>query len=124
MQFTVGGVATTSGYAAGCFIGDYSSGAPTLLNYGYGESANLVLGYIPNGSSQNANIQMDVFGPQATQKTAINGLTTSVWSGAANAGGSVIGFIDATTSFDGIKILNSANTNMTGTIAVYGYAKA
>ena len=124
MQLTTSGTPVTSGYAAGCFIGDYTSGAPPVINYGYAESGNFVLGYIPNGSSQNANIQFDMYGPQATQKTAINGQTTSVWSGAANAGGAVIGFLDSTTSYDGIKILNSANTNMTGTIAVYGYAKA
>ena len=124
MQLTTGGTPVTSGYAAGCFIGDYTSGAPPVINYGYSESANFVLGYIPNGSSQNANIAFDVYGPEATQKTAINGQTTSVWSGAANAGGAVLGFLDSTTSYDGIKILNSANTNMTGTIAVYGYSKA
>jgi hypothetical protein len=124
MQLTTGGTPVTSGYSAGCFIGDYTSGAPPVINYGYAESANFVLGYIPNGSSQNANIAFDMYGPQATQKTAINGQTTSVWSGAANAGGAVLGFLDSTTSYDGIKILNSANTNMTGTIAVYGYAKA
>jgi hypothetical protein len=124
MQLTTGGTPVTSGYAAGCFIGDYTSGTPPVINYGYAEAGNFVLGYIPNGSSQNANIQMDVFGPQATQKTAINGLATSVWSGAANAGGMVIGFLDSTTSYDGIKVFNSAGSNMTGTIAIYGYAKA
>ena len=124
MQLTTGGTPVTSGYSAGCFIGDYTSGAPPVINYGYAESGNFVLGYIPNGSSQNANIAFDMYGPQATQKTAINGQTTSVWSGAANAGGAVLGFLDSTTSYDGIKILNSANTNMTGTIVVYGYAKA
>jgi hypothetical protein len=124
MQLTTSGTPVTSGYAAGCFIGDYSSGAPTLLNYGYGESANFVLGYVPNSASQNANIFLDCYGPQATQKTAVNGLTTSVWSGAANAGGMFQGFLDATTSYDGIKIYNSAGTAMTGTVTVYGYAKA
>ena len=124
MQLTSGGTPVTSGYSAGCFIGDYTSGAPPLINYGYAESANFVLGYVPNSSTQNANIAMDMYGPQATQKTAINGQTTSVWSGAANAGGAVLGFLDSTTSYDGIKIYSSANTALTGTVVVYGYAKA
>ena len=124
MQLTTGGTPVTSSYAAGCFIGDYSSGAPTLLNYGYAESANFVLGYVTNSATENTNIFLDCYGPQATQKTAVNGLTTSVWSGAANAGGMFQGFLNLTTSYDGFKIYNSANTNMTGTVTVYGYAKA
>jgi hypothetical protein len=124
MTLTSGGTPVTSGYAAGTFIGDFSSGAPTLLNYGYAGSARFELGYVPNSATQNASIQLDVFGPQATQKTAINGLTTSVWSGAANAGGMIIGFLDSTTSYDGIQLTNSAGTNMTGTVAIYGYSKA
>lgn len=124
LQLTSSGTPVTSGYTAGCFIGDYSSGAPPLINYGYAESANFVLGYVPNSATQNANIFLDCYGPQATQKTAVNGLTTSVWSGASNAGGMFQGFLDATTSYDGIKIYNSAGTSMTGTVTVYGYAKA
>ena len=124
LQLTTSGTPVTSGYSAGCFIGDYTSGAPPLINYGYAESANFVLGYVPNSSTQNANIAFDMYGPQATQKTAINGQTTSVWSGAANAGGAVLGFLDSTTSYDGIKIYSSANTALTGTVVVYGYAKA
>lgn len=124
MQLTSGGTPVTSGYSAGCFIGDYTSGAPPLINYGYAESANFVLGYVPNSSTQNANIAMDMYGPEATQKTAINGQTTSVWSGAANAGGALLGYLDSTTSYDGIKIYSSANTALTGTVVVYGYAKA
>ena len=127
MTLTTGGTPVTSGYAAGNFIGDYSSGTPTTLSYGYAGSTRFELGYIPNNTgnpSVNANIQLDIFGPQATQKTAINGLTTSVWSGAANAGGMIIGFLDSTTSYDGVQITNSAGTNMTGTVAIYGYAKA
>jgi len=123
-QLTTSGTAVTSGYAAGCFIGDYTSGAPPLINYGYSETANFVLGYVPNSATQNANIAFDMYGPQATQKTALNGQTTSVWSGAANAGGAVLGFLDSTTSYDGIKIYSSANTALTGTVVVYGYAKA
>jgi len=124
LQLTSSGTPVTSGYAAGCFIGDYTSGAPPVINYGYAESANFVLGYVPNSASQNANIAFDMYGPQATQKTALNGQTTSVWSGAANAGGAVLGFLDSTTSYDGIKIYSSANTALTGTVVVYGYAKA
>lgn len=124
MQLTTSSTPVTSGYAAGCFIGDYTSGAPPLINYGYAESANFVLGYVPNSATQNANIAIDMYGPQATQKTAINGQTTSVWSGAANAGGALLGFLDSTTSYDGIKIYSSANTALTGTVVVYGYAKA
>ena len=124
LQLTASGTPVTSGYSAGCFIGDYTSGAPPLINYGYAESANFVLGYVPNSATQNANIAFDMYGPQATQKTALNGQTTSVWSGAANAGGAVLGFLDATTSYDGIKIYSSANTALTGTVVEYGYAKA
>jgi hypothetical protein len=126
MTLTTGGTPVTTGYAAGNFIGDYSSGAPTLLNYGYAGNTRFELGYVPNNTGNptiNANIQLDVFGPQASQRTALNGLTTSVWSGAANAGGMIIGFLDSLTSYDGVQITNSAGTNMTGTVVVYGYAK-
>jgi hypothetical protein len=127
MTLAASGTPVTSGYAAGVFIGDYSSGAPPLLNAGYASGARFELGYIPNNTGNpdnNANIQLDVFGPQATQKTAINGLTTSVQSGSANSGGMIIGFLDSTTSYDGFQISNVSATNMTGTIAIYGYAKA
>jgi hypothetical protein len=127
MTLTTGGTPVTTGYAAGNFIGDYSAGSPTTLSYGYAGSARFELGYIPNNTGNptiNANIQLDVFGPEASQRTALNGLTTSVWSGAANAGGMIIGFLDSLTSYDGVQITNSSGTNMTGTVVVYGYAKA
>jgi len=127
MTLAASGTPVTSGYAAGVFIGDYSSGTPTLLNAGYAIGSRFELGYIPNNTgnpNNNANIQLDVFGPQATQKTAINGLTASVQSGSANSGGMIIGFLDSTTSYDGFQISNVSATNMTGTIAIYGYAKA
>jgi len=122
-QMCVSGTPVTSGYSAGCFIGQYTLGAPTNLNQGYVETTAFSLGYIPN-TSYDANVSFDLFNPQQALNTGQAGLSASVNSGSNDTGGIIMGFLATATQYDGIKILNSAGTNMTGTVAIYGYAKA
>jgi hypothetical protein len=65
------------------------------------------------------NMSMDIFNPQATKKTTFNNLSHSTSSGGYWQ--SVVGYFNATTSFDGIQFIPTGGGTFSGTLTVYGY---
>lgn len=62
-------------------------------------------------------LSLDIFNPFATQRTGWVGLSSS-----GNEARTIQGGFNATTSFDSLSIIASAN-NMTGSYSIYGYNK-
>jgi hypothetical protein len=117
-----GTVATAGQYTAGFEAVDYSSAAAWTY-IGGGGSVHAAMGWLENGATTASALAFDIYNPAVAVKTWWNGFTTGANAGTANSGGIVMGQHEATTAYDGWQFFNSAGTNMTGTVSVYGYAK-
>ena len=60
--------------------------------------------------------ELDVYNPYAAQRTWFWGAKMDTYEA-----GTVGGFFDNTTSFDGFLITNTGSTNIAGTVKIYGY---
>jgi hypothetical protein len=120
-RYAVTGTPSTTNYTAGFIAVDYSSSATWSYVAATGSAYNPV-GWIDNAANSNGALAMDIYSPAFAVRTFHNGLTTSVNGGTANSGGVIMGMHEAATAYDGIQFYNSAGTNMTGKISVYGYA--
>ena len=119
--YSVGGTASVLNYTAGFIAVDYSSSAAWSY-VGNGGNTYNPMGWIDNAGNSNGALAVDIYSPAVAVRTFHNGFTTSVAGGTANSGGIIMGMHEAATAYDGIKFYNSAGTNMTGKISVYGYA--
>jgi len=120
-RYAVAGTASTTTYTAGFIAVDYSSSA--VWSYvAATSSAFNPMGWIDNAGNSNGALAVDIYSPAVAVRTFHNGLTTSVAGGTANSGGVIMGMHETATAYDGIQFFNSAGTNMTGKISVYGYA--
>jgi hypothetical protein len=117
-----GSVVTTGTYTSGFIAVDYSSSASwTFIGGGGGTFA--PMGWIDNGATTANALAFDIYNPAVAVRTYWNGFTTGTNGGTANAGGIVMGMHETTTAYDGWQFFNSAGTNMTGTVSVFGYVK-
>jgi hypothetical protein len=120
-RYAVTGTPSTTNYTAGFISVDYSASATWSYVAATGSAFNPV-GWIDNAANSNGALAIDIYSPAVAVRTFHNGLTTSVNGGTANSGGVIMGMHEAATAYDGIQFYNSAGTNMTGKISVYGYA--
>jgi len=111
-RFRTGGTDnTTANYFGGRNLVIYSNGTYEVGYYSGGTKTGLGR---TNGTIY--SLVFDLYSPFASEKTMAIGGTTDESRGGASAGG-----FNATTSFDGIKIINENSNNMTGTYIIYGY---
>jgi hypothetical protein len=111
-RFRTGGTDnTTANYFGGRNLVIYSNGTYEVGYYSGGTKTGLGR---TNGTI--FSLVFDLYSPFASEKTMAIGGTTDESRGGASAGG-----FNATTSFDGIKIMNENSNNMTGTYIIYGY---
>jgi hypothetical protein len=119
-RYSVTGTVSSASYTAGFLAVDYSASA----TWSYvAPSTSAPMGWIDNAANSSAALAFDCYKPAVAERTFWNGFTTSVNGGTANSGGIVMGMHEVNTAYDGIQFFNSAGTNMTGTVSVYGYAK-
>jgi hypothetical protein len=111
-RFRTGGTDnTTANYSSARNSTIYSTGGTEIGN---SAGANKMQLGRTNGTV--FSLELDILNPFATEHTQILGLHTD-----STRGGACSGLFGATTSFDGIKIINEAGNNITGTYIVYGY---
>jgi hypothetical protein len=120
-RYSLSGTPSTTNYTSGFIAVDYSFSA-SWSYVGNGGTTYNPVGWIDNAANSSGGLAFDVYQPAIAIRTFHNGLTTSVNGGAANSGGVIMGMHEAATAYDGIQFYNSAGTNMTGKISVYGYA--
>lgn len=108
---TAGTDNTTSNYSSGRNSTIYSTGATEIGN---SAAANKMQLGRTNGTV--FALDLDILNPFASEQTIVIGGHTD-----SSRGGASSGLFGATTSFDGIKIINEASNNITGTYIVYGY---
>lgn len=121
-RYAVAGTASITTYTAGFIAVDYSSSAVWTYVAATGSAYN-PMGWIDNAGNSNGALAVDFYSPAVAVRTFHNGLTTSVAGGTANSGGVIMGMHESATAYDGIQFFNSAGTNMTGKMSVYGYAQ-
>ena len=112
INFRTGGVTNTAAsYNYGGQARLYSSATSDFSNGAAGANAFI---WRTNGGVWSGNL--DVYNPFAAQRTWFSGVKTDTYEA-----GTVGGFFDNTTSFDGFLITNTGSTNIAGTVKIYGY---
>ena len=112
----------TTNYQAGGYGQDFTAGT-TAFGGAFSSTTLQQIGYLPNSTSHGPMaIQIDIQNPFTSGlRTGLNGLYTGVASGTSFFGGAFFGFRSSAETARGLTFLNSAGTNMTGTVRVYGY---
>jgi hypothetical protein len=106
---------TTGNYNYG--LVRYRSGSAVIANYAQGSSGSFIGIGEATGFSESHFFEFMVGSPQQAQNTYVNGQAGNLVDFWLYGGNHV-----STTQFDGFSVIAGAG-NMTGTIAVYGYAK-
>lgn len=113
--------------AASYFAASYSrdiatagSGAVTVNN----STTSALCGFVANGTGNPSGVEITIFGPRLNEWTTYNGQYTGVNSGVAYQAGELYGTNNASpNTMRGLRFDNTAGTNLTGTVVVYGYRK-
>lgn len=121
-QLSVSGTPTTTGYYSKSLWYDLTSASAAMVDYDI-QTTKLCLGPIGYANTGEGSYSMDLFYPQATKNTKMSANGTGLMAGSYYVSTVSGGLQTGTTSFDGIRILPTAN-NITGVVAVYGYRKA
>ena len=112
INFRTGGTSNTAAsynYAGQARL--YSSATSDFSNAAAGSNAFI---WRTNGGVWSG--ELDVYNPYAAQRTWFTGAKMDTYEA-----GTVGGFFDNTTSFDGFLITNTGSTNIAGTVKIYGY---
>ena len=116
------GNSVTSGYFGTAYSQDFTAGGTGFTPAALNISSAQYVGYIPNSSSHYLNAVLDIYAPNvAADATAINGQFVGISSGAAYAGGQVLGMMSVAAAYRGLRFDNGGAGNLTGSISVYGY---
>lgn len=101
---------------------DYASGPTTLSSTG-ARTTDMALGYIPSSAAAvPLGAEATIINPwDSATNTVITGTQTGINSGVAYFGGVLSGVYSSAERHRGFWVRNSANTNMNGTVSVYGY---
>ena len=112
INFRTGGVTNTAAsYNYGGQARLYSSATSDFSNGAAGANAFI---WRTNGGVWSG--ELEVYNPYAAQRTWFTGAKMDTYEA-----GTVGGFFDNTTSFDGFLITNTGSTNIAGTVKIYGY---
>jgi hypothetical protein len=120
LYINTAGSNVTTGYFGTAYGQDYAGGGTgfSVAN----TSAAHYIGWLPNSSNVNLYAAFDVYDPlSATQHTGINGSHSGLSSGFSWLGGSIVGEMNTTGAYRGLRFDNDNASNLTGTVRVYGY---
>jgi hypothetical protein len=121
-QLCSSGTPSTSGYYSKSMWYDIANAATFVYVNSDGRSDGMSLGPIGYVNVGEGSYDVDLHYPFATRNTRMSGTGSGLYATAYYAGVTTAGLFTTTQSFDGIKLLPTAD-NITGTIAVYGYRK-
>lgn len=113
------GATINAGYFSSSYNQDYTS-AGTTFN-AVTDSTRVVIGFIPNAFNNFIGFSFDIYDPFSNSRVQVAGQQSGVNSGVAFAGGQHVAALNAEAIVRGLVFQNSAGTNMTGTVRVYGY---
>lgn len=121
-QLCSSGTPSTSGYYSKSMWYDIANAATFAYVNSDGRSDGMSLGPIGYVNVGEGSYDVDLHYPFATRNTRMSGSGSGLYATAYYTGVTTAGLFTTTQSFDGIKLLPTAD-NITGTIAVYGYRK-
>jgi hypothetical protein len=114
INFRTSGVTNTN--ATYNYAGQARLYASAASDFSNGANATNAFVWRTNGSIWSG--ELEIYNPFLAERTWFRGTKMDTYEA-----GTVGGYFDNTTSFDGFRITNSGGTNMTGKIWVYGYNK-
>jgi hypothetical protein len=117
---TSGTTVVTSYFSAsyGRDIATMGSGTVTVTN----NTTVALVGWIANGTANPSGAECTIYGPRTTDWTTLNGQYTGVNSGVAYQAGEFYATCNPSpNTMRGIRFDNTAGTNLTGTVTIYGY---
>lgn len=114
-NLTASGTASTGSYYATFVFSAYSGSTITVLNTNNGTN----WPYLGMSIDEGWSGSFDVLSPQLAAKTSFGG-----FSNRNDISGTISGFHNVSTAYDGISFTCSPGTMTGGTVTVYGYRKA
>ena len=101
--------------------GTYTTGATTWVPSPLTATTVQYIGYLPNSTFHYIDASMDIFSPfVSADGTSVVGQFSGLSSGAAFAGGQIMGKMNVAGQYRGLRFDNGGAGNMTGTVTVYG----
>lgn len=115
------GTTVTSGYFSASYGRDIATAGATTVT-ALNNTTVVQFGYVANGTANPTGAEFTIYGPRLTEWTTVTGQYTGVNSGAAYQAGSFYATINPSpNTMRGIRFDNSAGTNLTGVVSIYGY---
>ena len=116
------GAIVNASYFSASYSRDFATGGATgvtVINSG----ARVNIGYMPNGTGNPLGAECTVYGPRLNSEwTTVTGQYTGISSGVAYQGGEFYATCNPSPqTMRGFRVGNSAGTNMTGSVRVYGW---
>ena len=121
MRLSLSGTPSTTNYQSGLNSYDYNSGGAWVFSTTSDRTQVLFIDSSGAGTAL-CGAFVDVLRPQLPTQTDFLSLNNGISSGVRIAGGICVGKHNAATGYDGMTLLNSAGTNMTGNYRIYGLA--
>ena len=116
------GATVAVSYYSGAYSRDYAtagSGSVTVLN----STTTQLIGSMANGIVNPSGAECTIYAPRLNEWTTVNGQYTGINSGVAFQAGEFYGECNSSpiNTYRGIRFDNTAGTNLTGTVSIYGY---